>query len=239
MLKNSTKITSLLVAAASMATMVPAMAADKIADKDGNIYRAIAYKDGKFYVDGDDIENAGGEDGVFWLNGGKHDEVDSDVDSGDAITGVYGEKYVEIEDGDYYFDLSTGKVTDDQLVNDDREDAASELAKKVRKDDPDRYTEITRDDKAQVNYNKNINHDSTNDDQIWEVPGAPYNKPYYQVNYLEFNEDKANHVLREVNGNIVKVDKVNGVESVFDLDNNDKGYAKSLSASIYLPSPSV
>lgn len=204
MLKNSTKITSLLVAAASMATMVPAMAADKIADKDGNIYRAIAYKDGKFYVDGDDIENAGGEDGVFWLNGGKHDEVDSDVDSGDAITGVYGEKYVEIEDGDYYFDLSTGKVTDDQLVNDDREDAASELAKKVRKDDPDRYDENTRDDKAQVTYNKNTNSNSYYEgstaertNEIWEVPGAPYNKPYYETQYLKFASDKGDHVVAD------------------------------------------
>ena len=180
MLKKSTKITSLVVAAATMATMVPAMAADKIADKDGTIYRAVSYKDGKLYIDGKDIQDAKDEDGVFFLNDGKSTEVDSDIDSGDEVTAVYGEKYVEIEDGDYYLDLSTGKVTDDEIRNDDREDAASELRKKIRKDDPSRYDETIRDTVADV--------DVKNDAEIWEVPAAPFTAPYYQVNYLTFGK---------------------------------------------------
>ena len=192
MFKRSTKITSLLVAAASVATMVPAMAADKIADKDGTIYRAVSYKDGKLYIDGKDIEDAKDEDGVFYLDNGKATEVDSDIDSGDEITAVYGEKYLEIEDGDYYVDLSNGKVTDDNLREDDREDAASELRKKIRKDDPSRYNEDDVEDVADVDtdkYGKN--------GQIWEVPAAQFTAPYYQVDYLHFADDKADAVLND------------------------------------------
>ena len=57
MIKRMNKITSLLVAAAAVASIVPATgvnAADykKIDSKEGTIYEAVAYKDGKFYVDG-------------------------------------------------------------------------------------------------------------------------------------------------------------------------------------------
>ena len=190
MFKRSTKITSLLVAAASVATMVPAMAADKIADKDGTIYRAVSYKDGKLYIDGKDIEDAKDKDGVFFLNDGKSTEVDSDIDSGDEITATYGEKYLEIEDGDYYLDLSTGKVTDDEIRNDDREDAASELRKKVRKDDPSRYDETVRDKVADV--------DVKEDADIWEVPAAPFTAPYYQVDYLKFANPDKDNVVNEI-----------------------------------------
>ena len=180
MFKRSTKITSLLIAAASVATMVPAMAADKIADKDGKIYRAVSYKDGKLYIDGKDIQDAKDKDGVFFINDGKSTEVKDDIDSGDEITAVYGEKYVEIEDGDYYVDLTSGKVTDDSLRKDAREDAASELRKKIRKDDPSRYDETIRDKVADV--------DVKEDGQIWEVPAAPFTEPYYQVDYLKFGK---------------------------------------------------
>ena len=120
MLKKSTKITSLVVAAASMVSMVPAMAStERLAEKDGTIYKAVAYKDGKFYVDGDDLEDADDNDGVYFLDGGKYSDIDDDIDSGDEVTGLYSTKYVEIEDGDYYVDLTNGKVTDDNLQEDD------------------------------------------------------------------------------------------------------------------------
>lgn len=73
MFRRSTKITSLIVAAASVATMVPAMAADtvKVSEKDGTVYHAVAYKDGTFYIDGD-IDDKG--EGVFYLENGKYSE---------------------------------------------------------------------------------------------------------------------------------------------------------------------
>ena len=212
MFKRSTKITSLLVAAASVATMVPAMAADKIADKDGTIYRAVSYKDGKLYIDGKDIEDAKDKDGVFFLNDGKSTEVDSDIDSGDEITATYGEKYLEIEDGDYYLDLSTGKVTDDEIKNDDREDAASELRKKLRKDDPSRYNENDVEDVADVDTDKHAKNG-----QIWEVPAAPFTAPYYQVDYLHFGDGKADAVLNDDNKATVYTD---GKGKYIDADND-------------------
>ena len=221
MFKRSTKITSLLVAAASVATMVPAMAADKIADKDGTIYRAVSYKDGKLYIDGKDIQDAKDEDGVFYLDNGKSTEVDSDIDSGDEITAIYGEKYLEIEDGDYYLDLSNGKVTDDSIRNDDREDAASELRKKIRKDDPSRYDETVRENVAEV--------DVDTDAEIWEVPAAPYSTPYYQVSYLKFASDKAGDVVNrtatvytDAKGNYIDADNDLGKVNVLINKNINK-----------------
>ncbi|MFR1908099.1 MAG: hypothetical protein ACLS28_21265 [Clostridium neonatale] len=102
MFRRSTKITSLLVAAASIATMVPAMAADvkKVDDQDGTIYNAIAYKDGQIYIDGD-LEDK--DEAAYYLSDGKYTDLD-DIDSGDEVRS-YGTKYVEVGsegDGDYY-----------------------------------------------------------------------------------------------------------------------------------------
>jgi glucan-binding YG repeat protein len=196
MFKRSTKITSLLVAAASVATMVPAMAADKIADKDGTVYNAIAYKDGKFYIDGENLESANDKDGVYYLDGGKATKVNDDIDSGDNVTGIYGEKYVEIEDGDYYVDLTNGKVTDDLLKGDNREDAASALKKKIRKDDPSRYTEKTRADQADVEVKTNDTATDKNN-KIWEINAPKFSASYYETDHYKYDSGKAKFVVGE------------------------------------------
>ena len=218
MFRRSTKITSLLVAAASVATMVPAMAADKIADKDGTIYKAVAYKDGKFYVDGDNIENANDKDGVYYLDGGKYTDVDDDIDSGDTIK-IYGKKYVEIEDGDYYLDLETGKVTDDEIAKDDAEDAASELRKKIRKDDPSRYDENLRDKVADID---DFNTNTTTGEMVL-VPSAKFTEPYYEVNYLKKNaSDDWNYtVYTDKNGKYVDADNDLGKLNLIITDKDD------------------
>ena len=213
MFKRSTKITSLLVAAASVATMVPAMAADKIAEKDGTIYNAVSYKDGKLYIDGKDIEDAKDKDGVFFINDGKSTEVDSDIDSGDEITATYGEKYLEIEDGDYYLDLETGKVTDDEIRKDDQEDAASEVRKKIRKDDPSRYDEDVRDHVADV--------DVKDDAEIWEVPAAKFTKPYYQLGYLKKGDTNFT-VYTDGNGKYIDADNDLGKINLITTDDTIK-----------------
>ena len=199
MIKRLNKVTSLVVAAAAVASLVPAtgaMAAEKIADKEGTIYKAVAFKDGKFYIDGEDIEDAKGNNGVFFLEGGKYTEVDTDIDSGDTVEGWYGEKYAEIEDGDYYLDLETGKVTDDNLRKDDREDAASELRKKIRKDDPARYDDESKD---------NIADADQNDSEIWEIPAAKFSAPYYEVSYLK-NGNQSFTVYTDAKGKYIDAD---------------------------------
>lgn len=131
MFRRSTKITSLIVAAASIATMVPAMAADvkKVDTQDGTVYNAVAYKDGKYYIDGE-VEDK--DEAAYYVSNGKYTDLD-DVDSGDEIA-RYGGKYVEVDNGDYYLDLETGKVTDDEVRDDSKDDAETNLRKKIRKD---------------------------------------------------------------------------------------------------------
>ena len=65
MFKRANKITALLVAAASVMSVVPAMAADyeKVDSQDGTLYGAVAYKDGTAVIDGE----VDGNDGVYFL----------------------------------------------------------------------------------------------------------------------------------------------------------------------------
>ena len=136
MFKRSTKITSLLVAAASVAsTMTPVMAADvkRIESEDGKIYKAFAYKDGQAYIDGD----IDGKEQVSFYSNGKFNKLE-DLDT-DSDASLYGEKYVKVEDGDYFVDLTSGKVTEDEIDEDDEDSAASSLRKNIKKDTDDRF----------------------------------------------------------------------------------------------------
>ena len=141
MIKRLNKVTSLVVAAAAVASLVPAtgaMAADykRIQSEDGVIYSAVAHKDG-FIIDG----SIGDEDtdAVYYLSNGKYTELE-DIDSG-AEFEVYGDKYVSVDDADYYVDLTTGKVTDDDVAEDAQDDAEVALRKKAK--DVDRYDSKT------------------------------------------------------------------------------------------------
>lgn len=183
MLKNSTKITSLLVAAASMATMVPAMAATEMKEKDGTVYNAVAYKDGKFYIDGEIDDN----NAVYFLNDGKYTELD-DLDTGDDVV-VYGEKYAKVDDGDAYVDLSNGKVNDDDdLESDDKEDAKNALEKKIKKDAPGRYVLNDTTDKPE----------NLGDAEIKNAP--------YAENYYEFKIDGKYTIYSDKDGKYIDAD---------------------------------
>jgi hypothetical protein len=136
MFKRANKITSLLVTAAAVMSLVPAYAADvkKVDSQDGTIYNAVAYKDGKFYIDGEVNDK---DEATYYVADGKYNNL-SDVDAGSDIA-TYGTKYVDIQGGDYFVDLTTGKVTDDSISDDSRDDAASNLRKKVKADTDGRY----------------------------------------------------------------------------------------------------
>lgn len=136
MFKRANKITSLLVAAAAVVSLVPvtgvnAAEVKKVDSQDGIIYNAVAYKDGSALIDGEVKD----KDGAYYYAGGKYTELE-DVDSG-AKYAAYGSKYVEVDTDDYYVDLTNGKVTDDTVREDDTDDAASALRKKIK--DSDRY----------------------------------------------------------------------------------------------------
>lgn len=228
MFRRSTKITSLIVAAASVATMVPAMAADykKVEDNDGAISYAVAYKDGKFYIDGEPEEK---DEDAYYFSNGKYEKLD-DVDSGDTVTDyqlgdnsiadTYLGKYIEIEDGDYYLDLSTGKVTDDDIVEDALDDASTALKKKVKKDNPDgRYVSSQYDD---------------NLPNVGFVPGNKFSDEYYYFNfnaadkagrtYQVFTDDKGSYVDADFKLGKVKLNN----DTAKDTDYNDNGFNLSI-----------
>lgn len=134
MFKRANKITSLLVAAASVATMVPAYAADvkKVDSQEGTVYNAVAYKDGEAYIDAEVNDTDAG----YYYKDGKFTELDN-VDSGSAVE-AFGSKYAKIDDGkDYNVDLESGKVLDSDVPGDTEDDAASALRKETK--DADRY----------------------------------------------------------------------------------------------------
>ena len=68
---------------------------------------------------------------LIYLNAGNYTELDN-VDSGADITGTYGDKYLNVDSGDYYVDLSTGTVTDEDLASDNKDDAATALRKNLK-----------------------------------------------------------------------------------------------------------
>ncbi|EHJ02110.1 cell wall binding repeat-containing protein [Clostridium sp. DL-VIII] len=137
MFKRTNKIISLLVIAAAMVsvmqTSVKAASSNELQSKKGEIYNAIAYKDGKFYIGGEPYKK---DEAAYYLNDGKYSELD-DIDSDDKAE-IYGSKYVKVEDGDYYVDLSSGKVSDDELQEKALDDIAVALRSKIKSDNDGR-----------------------------------------------------------------------------------------------------
>ncbi len=180
MFKRANKITSLLVAAASVMSLVPAYAADvkKIDSDDGTVYNAIAYKDGKAFVDGEIND----DEAAYYVSDGQFNDLE-DVDSGDDAL-LYGEKYLDIDDGDYTVDLEDGSVTDDDIKGDTEDDAAAALRKEIKDDTDDRYDEDDADDIK-----------DTDDNDIFDViPGAKYGKLWYSTEYKAAQDAKNDHV---------------------------------------------
>ena len=188
MIKRLNKVTSLLVAAAAVSSLVPAtgvMAADykRVESKDGIIYEAVAYKDGNFYIDGNLKD--GETDGAYVLSNGKYTEID-DVDTG-ADVKVYGDRYLNVDNGDYFLDLSTGKVTEDDL----EEDAKDDVALAIRNNADDRYS----------------NHDKLDADSISELKGNKFAETWYETSYnLADKEDATARVYTDVKGNYIDAD---------------------------------
>jgi len=141
MFKRANKITALLVAAASVMAMVPAMAATKLGTKDGTIEDAVAYKDGKYLYQGyrTDDDTSG-----LYYNAGDKDKKLDDADKIDTTYGKYDDKFVAGKDGNdnYIVDLSTGKISDDDTAPDLYDTARTKLNTKLKKTDRYGNTDI-------------------------------------------------------------------------------------------------
>ena len=138
MFRRVKKATSLLILVASVVSIMPVSASaasyTKIDDVEGIIYNAVAYKDGKFYIDGEPKKK---DEAVYYLENDKYTELKK-IDNESDIS-LYGDKYINIEDGEYYLDLSSGKLTEDDLEEDNADDASEALRKKVKDDNDGRY----------------------------------------------------------------------------------------------------
>ncbi|MBN7573226.1 N-acetylmuramoyl-L-alanine amidase family protein [Clostridium beijerinckii] len=208
MFKRANKITSLLVAAASVMALVPAYAADvkKIDSEDGTVYDAVAYKDGKFYVDGEinDDEEA------YYVADGKFNKLE-DVDSGDDAD-LFGEKYLDVSDGDYTVDLDKGSVTDDDVKGDTADDAASALRKKIKDDTDDRYVENGTTGYSTDDIKDENDGDTPDLSKLNIVPGAKYAEPWYYTAYASSDADANKgsgsklNVFTDTKGNYIDAD---------------------------------
>ena len=195
MIKRANKITALLLSAAAVISLVPATGVNaaevkRIESEDGTIYGAVAYKDGKFLIDG---EIDGKDEGVYFLNNGKYTELD-DLDTGSEY-GIYGEKYATVDGDDYYVDLSSGKVTDDEIAEDEKDDAASSLRKKIRKDDDGRFVESS---KTASGYGDLPS--------LEKVPGAKFGETWYEGKYQLKTTDSSVSVYTDSKGAYIDAD---------------------------------
>lgn len=133
MFKRANKITALLVAAASIMSVVPAMAAERLGTKDGTIENAIAFENGKYIFEGYKSDD---DDKSIYYNDGSKDKQLEDIEDAD-IKGIYGDKYAFLDDAgdEYLVDLSNGKVTDDDVPEDKKDNLETKLASKLKKTD--------------------------------------------------------------------------------------------------------
>ena len=133
MFKRANKITALLVAAASIMSVVPAMASERLGTKDGTIENAIAFKDGKYIYEGYKSDD---EDKSIYYNNGSKDKQLEDIEDSD-IQGIYGDKYAFLNDNgdEYLVDLSSGSVSDDETPTDKQENLETKLESKLKKTD--------------------------------------------------------------------------------------------------------
>jgi hypothetical protein len=140
MLKRVTKVTSLFAVAASVISMVPAMAATevkKVDAQEGTVYFGKAKGNGVFIIDGD--VNGKDNDAVYYVADGKYNEL-KNADSGDEISGdIFQNKYVEFDNGDYYIDVTTGDKTEDKIAENWHDDITTAVRKNIKEDNDDRF----------------------------------------------------------------------------------------------------
>ncbi len=166
MFKRANKITSLLVVAAAIISIMPtgvnASTTESVKSIKGQIYNAIAYKDGKNYISGEPKDE---KDGAYYFSDGKYSKL-KDIDSEDK-TEAYGTKYVEVKDGDNYVDLSTGKVNDERVKVKAFDAAAVNLRSEVKSDNEGRYDDT----------------DAKSVKDLTEIPNSKFGESYYTTEY--------------------------------------------------------
>ena len=147
MIKRMNKVTSLLIAAAAVVSLIPATgvkAADRLETKNGTIESAIAFNGGKYIYDGYKTENDA--TGIYY-NAGSADKLLEDFNP--TSMDKYGSNYSKIMDGsdEYLVDLSTGTVLDETTA-DKMDSVKTKLKSALSK--TDRYGKVSSTDDIQL-----------------------------------------------------------------------------------------
>jgi len=201
MFKRANKITALLVAAASVMSVVPAMAdttsSSRLGSKDGTIENAIAYQDGKYVYQGYKTDDD--SDSIYYNDGSKDKELD-DVSDADLNT-TYDDKYAFANDGSdqYLVDLTSGDVTDDTTPADDADTAATKLQTKLKK--ADRYGDNVADGAGDGTFSAaNVFNAGTEieDSKTITIPGNKFGDNWYAYDVTTDSSDADKYVA---NGN--------------------------------------
>lgn len=138
--KTKAKATSLLIAGVSALSLIPMTGAhaatiDRLNDQDGSITKAVAFADGKYMYEGykGDADNA-----LYYHNGTGSDKTLADIEDGE-LGAKYGKDSVVVTDGsdEYFVNLATGAVDDENTVSDNADDAERKLKTQLKK--ADRY----------------------------------------------------------------------------------------------------
>ncbi len=194
MFKRANKITALLVAAASVMSVVPAMAdttTSRLGSKDGTIENAVAFKDGKYVYQGYKTDDD--SDSVYYNDGTKDKELD-DVSDADLNTS-YQDKYAFANDGSdqYLVDLTSGDVTDDSTPVDDIDTAATKLQTKLKK--ADRYGDsIGTAGTGTVSASDLEAGQTEGDNKVLAIPGSKFGDTWYAYGVKAPSSDAKKYV---------------------------------------------
>ena len=205
MLKRNKKIIATVLTTCAIVGVAPmtgvhASEVKRLDDQEGIVSSVVPFADGKFIVDGDFEYRDSADDykysGVYLYDGKTYKSLDDDIDSG-ADVERFGDKYVSIDDGDYYIDLETGKVYDEDIVEDTMDDAKSALRKKFKK--IDRYNE----------------YDEL--PSLTTVKSNDFMEAWYEYNvngYTGYSDKKGNYIDADYNVGSVNV-LINGTKKKF------------------------
>ena len=195
MIKRLNKITPLLVAVATITTMTPISANaaestkttefERVSYEEGSINEAVSYKDGKFYIDGNIAD--GKNEGIYYLSEKKYNDLE-DLYVGSDVN-LYGEKYLNINSNEYFLDLSTGELVDEDIQSDNLEDAKVNLRKKTRNKAEDRYSD----------------HDELKNN-LEELPSSKFIEDWYGATFTSDIDGREISVYTDKNGNYIDAD---------------------------------
>jgi len=154
-----------MLAAAAVVAIMPVNAyasSDKVKGIKGEIYNAIAYKDGKSYIAGKPKSK---DDAAYYFDGNRYKEL-KDINSDEKIE-AYGEKYVKVDDGEYFVDLSSGDEKEKKFIEKQDDSIAVNLRSEVKSDNDGRYNE---EDARQIK-------------ELKKIPGSKFSEGWYETLY--------------------------------------------------------